>query len=466
MRLTFEYIADLGSGTNPEAVHLPNGDVYLFSVLDGRLIYRKWVNQSGDVPWGSLVFGDSSIGTRDKSMSLMRLKNVPRVGIFGAWHQDMLYEGENIVSPERQRFGIWDAANDISKYLDTCDLRMDLDNMISTVRFSFKNPAQHLSGEKNSRINPGNKIELFFTAGDSEEYPMGVFYVDSIDMQVNAQTLSVDCRSITGKLLKDQSFDENYLYGYDVYAYNLEAILVNAGVPNYLIQQPEDPETAWKTGMEFPPDMDMLTGLNAYIRASLNWAARETLDGQIIAGSIKTFQPLLDMNGKYTFNRGSDLISRGIRRDDYDVYRRVCCQSKDQATGLYVKVYANVQHEYDWAYAPHKTLYVEAAANTSLEALQEMADSLASRISRTGIMEQFVGPLRPHLIPGDSAEIVSDDGTHLLGTITTISHSMGADGFITSFTVDSAGMLGKPRLKDMISKASGNDKPSGVRQIF
>lgn len=295
---------------------------------------------------------------------------------------------------------------------------------------------------------------------------MGVFYVDSVDLQVNAGTISADCRSITGKMLKDQCFDENHLYEYDLYAYNLEAILVNAGISDYRIQQPDVPETAWKTGMEFPPDMSMLTGLNAYIRASLNWIARETLDGQIIAGSIKTYQPLIDMNSKYTFNRGSDLISRGIRRDDNDVYSRVCYQSKDGTTGQYVRAYANVQHEYDWSYAPHKTLYVETAENAALADLQEMGDSLASRLSRAGMMEQFSGPFRPHLIPGDSAEIVSDRDTYLFGIVTTVAHNMGSNGFITSFTVDSGGILGKPRLKELISKASGNDKPSGVRQIL
>lgn len=465
MQLTFEHTTNLGTGINPAAIHINTGEVYLFAGEDGRLKAKSWNPGSGNVDWSAPVFGEGFTATRDTGLSLYRMKNVPRVGMFGAWHQDGILDGETVITPERQRFAIWDALNDISNYLDSCDIRMDLDNPISSAGFTFKNPNQYLSGEKNSRINPGNKIELFFTAGDSEDYPMGVFYIDRTDMEVTGDSVSVDSRSITGKALKDQSFDENNAYPYQVYAYNVKDILDNAGITNYDIQQPPNPETAWKTGMEFPPDMDMFTGLMAYLSAAYGWVARETLDGQLIVGSAETYNPLLLMNSKYTFNRGSDLISRGVQRDDSDVYSRVCYQSRNEATDTMIRAYASVLHAHEWAYAPHKTLYITMPDNAVLGDLQTMADNLANRMSQAGIMEQFTGPFRPHIIPGDSAEIVSDDGTYLLGLITTVNHRMGSDGYTTSFTVDSAGILGKPRLKDMISKAS-NDKPSGIKQIY
>jgi|GEM_PF-372318 len=470
MELIFEHNANLGSGVNPAAIHLPDNSVWLFHVSDGRLNAKEWKPDPGDVPWAMPVFGANQIATKDKNLSLYRMKNVPRVGMFGAWHQDAVMDGETVITPERQRFAIWDALNDITNYLESGEIRMDLDNIVSSASFTFKNPSQHLSGETNSRMTPGNKIELFFTAGDSEDYPMGVFYCDRIDMTAAGETITVDCRNISGKLLKDQTFDANNSYLILPYSDTVEALLDNAGITDYDIQ-PSVGETPWSLGLEFPPDMDMLTGFLEMIGISLNWVARETLDGQIIAGSTVTYQPIIDLNSKYTFNRGTDLFRRGVTRDDNDVYSRVCYQSKQSATETTpettIRAYANVLHAFEWAYAPNKTLYLTAPDDTVLAELQDLADALASRMAYSGIIEQFSGPFRPHIIPGDEAEIVADDGTHLLGLITTVSHSFGQNGFSTSFTVDSAGVLGKPQLRDLIEKVSGKGQTSSnIKRLY
>ena len=55
--------------------------------------------------------------------------------------------------------------------------------------------------------------------------------------------------------------------------------------------------------MEFPPEMDRLTGLNELIRASLNWVIRETLDGEIIAGSEVSYQPIKNIGTSLTGER-------------------------------------------------------------------------------------------------------------------------------------------------------------------
>lgn len=465
MELIFEYNANLGSGVNPAAIHLPDNSVYLFAVDAGRLKAKKWTPDPGDVPWSTPVFGDAFVATRDKSLSLYRMKNVPRVGMFGAWHQDAVMDGETVVTPERQRFAIWDALNDITNYLESGEIRMDLNNIVASASFTFKNPSQHLSGETNSRMTPGNKIELFFKAGDSEEYPMGVFYCDRIDMTAVGETITVDCRNISGKLLKDQTLDEDNTYLPLPFSDVLEAYLTAAGITDYDVQ-PSVGEDPWSPGFEFSPDMDKLTAFLGMIQNSVNWIARETLDGQIIAGSTVTYQPIIDLNSKYTFNRGSDLYSRGVTRDDNDVYSRVCYQSKQSATETTIRAYSNVLHAFEWAYAPNKTLYLTAPDDTVLAELQDLADALASRMAYSGIVEQFTGPFRPHIIPGDEAEIVADDGTHLLGLITTVNHSFGTGGFMTSFTVDSAGVIGKPQLRDLIEKVSGKGQNSSIKRLY
>jgi len=469
MELTFEYNAYLGSGINPAAIHLPDNSVYLFAVDAGRLKAQKWTPDPGDLPWATPVFGDAFIATRDKSLSLYRMKNVPRVGMFGAWHQDAVMDGETVIMPERQRFAIWDALNDITNYLESGEIRMDLYNIVASASFTFKNPSQHLSGETNSRMTPGNKIELFFTAGDSADYPMGVFYCDRIDMTAAGETITVDCRNISGKLLKDQTLDEDNTYLPMPFSDVLEAYLTAAGITNYDVQ-PSVGEAPWSPGFEFTPDMDKLTAFFGMIQNSVNWVARETLDGQIIAGSTVTYQPIIDLNSKYTFNRGSDLYSRGVTRDDNDVFSRVCYQSKQSATETTpettIRAYANVLHAFEWAYAPNKTIYLTAPDDTVLAELQDLADALASRMAYSGIIEQFSGPFRPHIIPGDEAEIIADDGTHLLGLITTVNHSFGTGGFSTSFTVDSAGVIGKPQLRDLIEKVSGKGQNSSIKRLY
>ncbi len=461
MELAFEHYANLGAGINPDTLHIDDNSVYAFSILNGRLIAKIWRAPSGDVDWSTPVFETAFIATKDQNMSLMRLKSVPRVGMFGTWHQDTVYDGGEVVTPERQRFAIWDAINDIGKYLKDGSIQLDLDKIVSTANFTFENPDYDLSGEKESRLKPGMKLEMAFIAGDSAEYPMGVYYIDRVDMSTTGGTVSVDCRNISGKLLKDQSLDGYNSFPIMLYSDLVESLLRAAQLTDFNVQQ--SPLGGWEMGMEFAPEVDMLTALNEIISASLNWTVRETLDGQIVAGSILTYDPLKNMNSKYTFNRGTDLISRGVVRDDNGVYSRVCYQSRNTVTDVFIRVYAEVIHALEWSFAPNKTLYITAAENTGVTELQDLADTLAARMSKAGVMEQFSGPFRPHILPGDEAEIIADDGTWLLGMITTVNHAFGPSGYFTSFTVDSAGVLGKPQLRDMIERVSGTQSSSAKR---
>lgn len=462
MELLFEQTTNLGTGVTPAAIHMADGSIWLFNVTDGRLKAKTWQPNTGDVEWDLPNFEDEIIATSDKSVSLYRLKNVPRVGMFGAWHQNEVTIGGKLLSPERHRFGIWDALNDLTNYLESGSIQMDLDNIISTASFTFKNPFHHLSGETTSMVLPGKKIELFFTAGDSEDYPMGVYYADRVTMESRGETVTVECRNISGKLLKDQMLNADYNYPKDVYAYVVEDFLTAAGITDFDIQQPPDPLTAWQLGMTFSPDTDRLTALNTLIAASLNWVIRETLDGEIVAGSAVSYTPIINMNGTYEFDR-SDLISRKVERDDSEVYSRVCFQSTNSSTGVVTREYAAVEHAFEWPVAFHKTLYVATAEDTPQSELEELAAELASRMSFAGVVETFSGPFRPHLTPGDEA-IVTGVDNHLAGIITTVIHNFGEEGFTTEFVVDSSGEKGKPRLLDMINPK--NNTATGARRLY
>ena len=52
-------------------------------------------------------------------------------------------------------------------------------------------------------------------------------------MQINSGLITVDCRNISGKVLKDQTIDGDNVYPKDVYAYTVEDFLQKAGIEDY-----------------------------------------------------------------------------------------------------------------------------------------------------------------------------------------------------------------------------------------
>lgn len=460
MELQFLTPQQIYIGDNPSLVHMSNNSLWAFQIDAGRLKGSELISNPPEIDWESLLYSAFSIITNDKSMSLVRLKNIPRMGVFGTWKQNQILEGENVVTPERHRFAIWGSTSDVSKYLGNCTVELNDGSPVSSIHMQLENPGQLLSGEDNSMVVPGMRIELFLTLGDSEEYPMGVHFVDRVGMSVIKGIISIEGRSITGKLLKDQTLDSNNVYTKKAYRDNVVELLENAGISEYSVQPA--PEVPWEYGIEFSPNKNMLDALNELIRASLNWKVVETLE-EVVAGSTMTFEDI-QVNSRYTFNRGTDVFSRSITRDDSDVYSKICChystETIDEGTGETIKgteyVYSTVDNDADWEVQQNKTLYVSLPKNTDSLDAQAIADDLADRINSAGTVETFIGPIRPHLLPGDEAEIISENGTRLLGLITTIRHKMGKGGFTTEFTVDSGGRMGKPKISDYIKSLSQN----------
>lgn len=448
MELQFEYTTQIGVGTNPNVVNLPDNTIMLFYVDAGNLTIQREARPEGtDVDWGNVTFSEPKRATRDKAMSLVRLKNVPRLGVYGVWHS-------NEPTP-RHRFAIYEAESDISKYLVEGTIELRLETPITDLSLTLENPKQVISGEDTSLLVPGSKIELNFTAGDSELYPMGVFYGDRVEMSATGGTASIEGRNISGKKLKDQTFDYANLYPIKQYDLTVVDVLVAAGVTNYQVQA----GAVFDVGMEFSPSMTFLDGIYELLKASRNWQIRETLDGEILIGSIVSFEPI-QLNSKYTFERGKDCWSRNVVRDDFDVYSRVCvCDGT-----LYI--YQNVEGQEGWAVAPQKTLYVEIAEGTPQVDAEALALEIAERIAKSGTLETFIGSFRPHLLPGDEAEIVNDSGSRLLGLVTTVRHSFSkSEGFVTEFVVDSGGAIGKPQIKELIDSIAQRGNIGSAKRL-
>ncbi|RYD01635.1 hypothetical protein N752_29090 [Desulforamulus aquiferis] len=95
----------------------------------------------------------------------------------------------------------------------------------------------------------------------------------------------------------------------------------------------------------------------------------------------------------------------------------------------------------------------------------EFASEIADQLSNSGEVEDFVGPFRPHLLPGDLAEIMDNDGPRLLGIITTVKHSWSkTTGFLTSITIDSGGKIGRPQLRELIDQLAS--KQSSAKRVY
>jgi len=119
-------------------------------------------------------------------------------------------------------------------------------------------------------------------------------------------------------------------------------------------------------------------------------------------------------------------------------------------------------HKY-WPIAAHKTLYVDVPEGTTTGQMNAYADTLEDTIPLTGRVETFAGIFTPHLMIGDSAEVVESDGSYsTVGTVTSVEHHFGRGGFYTQFTVDSGGRIGKPMLKDYLSTVSGQNTQTKV----
>ena len=107
MELSFIGPQTVYSGANPDMIHMEDNSIYGFKIEDGRLVGDNVEQPIGEVDWLSVAMSDFVVSTKDKNISLMRLKNILRVGIYGVWHQDAVLEGAEVITPERHRLAIW-----------------------------------------------------------------------------------------------------------------------------------------------------------------------------------------------------------------------------------------------------------------------------------------------------------------------------------------------------------------------
>ena len=449
MQLQFEHTQSLGAGTQPQAIHTPENIVQVLYVGDGGKIYAMDASTPMGA-WDDREFNPAYLVCTDVDIEHLKLKYVSASSIFAVWKNET-EEGET--GTVRHRLAVWAMRQDLSKYLESGTIELNENDPVVKLQLTLGNPGQIVSSENDTILTPGTSLTLFFRAGDSARYIMGRYFTDKNDMGATDPTTSINARNAIGKMLKDQTFDEDTNFPKAVFHEFITAILDSFGVDNYWVST-----GTYEVGMEFPPDMDGLTGIEEALKTVRNWQIKEDMTGQIGAGfksDSRFTQP-----GTYTFSRGTDVFSRGISRDDSNAYSRVCVHTDNFA----IKVYEDVNFKFSMA--RKKTLYVKVPDGTLLADVQDYADELAGLVGEVGVIETFVGPFRPQLMPGDNAQIVAT-GSKLLGGITTIRHMFGKQGFSTEITVDSGSRLQRTQISRFIEKIAGRQQPSSnVQRLY
>lgn len=433
MQLQFVHIQEIATGHNPAAWHSPDNVLQLFTTdAKGRI----WAADT-ETPFGTFAdreFSSPHLAAPDTGVQHLKLAYLPRMNIWAVWY-----------TPNKHRMATFILKQEVNKYLVDGGLSFRDDDATVPLNLTLENPAGLIAAEDAIDIPPGTRINVFFSIGDSSRVHLGVYYLDNIATEVGNPQVSLSARNATGKLLKDQTFDEKRQYTGTITGV-LSEILDDAGIIATRIEQSGNTIT-----VEFPPNMNYFEGIRSVLTVVPGWEMKEDVGGTIVIGS-PSFIQLSIPPGTYHFERGRDCFSRNVTRDDKETYSRVCVHDKEFA----VAVWQDVQFMEGWNLPARKTLYVEAPDGTTLAQATARANYLAGRLAKVGVVEAFTAPFRPQLQPGDEAEITEPGKTaRVLGIITQVDFAFGRSGFFTSFTVDSGGMIRKPRIRDYIEEISG-----------
>lgn len=439
MEIVIENSINLASGAYPDVVQFYDTSAELFYIDPlGEMIGIpiKKLNGVYDAPQLEDAVGIS----QDSDLTNLEIKTLNGFGMAGSYK-----------SADTHKMIIYEFAQELEDFLENGTIKLSIDNAIVSTTLSLANPIDESSdkqlnvaiSEKEALLSPGAKIQYILTMGDSEDFEMGTFYVDRSDYSPLRADVGVDGRNLIGKALSDQTLDENNQFGYDFISSIIGSMFENANLSTdqFMIEVAEV-----QNSFTFDPNTSQLDALKEMLKAMINWKVEELNDGTIVVGSPSYSQ--FTQPGTYTFNRGTDIFSRNITRDDMDAYRRVCVHTSDFS----IQIYRDVASYTGWNLQANKTMYVSVQDGMLESQAMLYADEIALRLENVGKIESFDGPFRPYIMPGDFAFIVSESGTEDIGVITEVTHSFGKQGFKTQFTVDSGGRLGKGRITDYITK--------------
>lgn len=334
-------------------------------------------------------------------------------------------------------------AMDISDIYDTGSWQEQVDNQTKSLSLNIKNIAAEIFAAENTLFNPGAKITIRFTAGNSEPYSVGVAYLDDIEYDAYSSSVPVAARNPIGYFLSEQTFDDRNLYS-GGRSTVFSAILWDAGITSYHVRPDDTP-----ISLQFDSNTTILEGTNKALQ-DIGWRMIDLPTGEIVIGDeayIATFVT----NGRYIFNGGNEVFKRRTTKNADAAFTRICVKSSNGVT-----VYRSVPYWNHWQLGARKTKHFDLSEEYTQSDIEAKADSLVSELQYVGIGESFSGPIRPQLLVGDIAEIYypGDAESISLGIITQVAHQFGQSGFSTNFTLDSGGTSIEAEGYSVVSKVA------------
>ncbi len=435
MILEFENTENLGSGSSPQVLHMMDNGF--------RVIY---LNSSNDVCgkvafpelglYDNLLWKEKGRMSPDENVTYPQLKKVAHYGGYGFWSSD-----------NNHKFVMYMLPTDISHTVLDGSITLSKDTPVTSASFNFQNINGYLLKRGRSIVAPNSKLEVYISFGNSEEILLGIFLIDRVSTSIPKNELSVSARNSIGKLLKEQTFDENYTFNKGSLQLNLEEILRLAEIEDFFVG---DSGKAWS--LSFEPQTTLLDGITEVIKLLNNWQIAENANG--VVGISRSDDARFDLASTYLFERDKTCFDYSTEYSDENTYSKLCVSCKEPLNSIVVDL---PPHKL-WVTPSHKTLYVTVPDGTSLEELKSYANNLAISISNSGRVETFASKFTPQMVIGDEVRMEGE----ILGTVTNVKHTIGNKGFYTEFTVDSSGRKGKPLLKDYLSQITGGKGSSKV----
>lgn len=439
MTLTFEYTIDAGAGLYPQVIHTSDNLLrFIYLTADGTVAGSKADPVLG--LYDNLTYTETGRISPDETVSYPSIKKVAHYGAYGFWNA----EGDH-------RFVMYMLPTDITNSFIDGSVKFSIGSEVSQMSCILLNIKGALLNRYRAFVTPGTKMELYFSLGSSGEITLGIFYIDRASVSYPDEKVSVSARNAIGKLLKEQTFNEDNTFEETTLQLNLQEILRLAEVEDFFVG---DSAKVWK--LRFEPDVTILDGIKRVISLLDGWKVDETANGVI--GVAAATDARFDQPAVYTFERDKTCWSYSVEYDDSEAVSTVCvtCANPENT------VYATVPRSKWWIQPSHRTTYVTAADGATLAEITAMAEELAQTIAISGRQESFVGIFTPQFTIGDEVCIQSGAKTETIGTVTDVTHNFGRGGFYTAFTVDSGGRKGKARLSDLIGKASEKSNLNGV----
>lgn len=329
-------------------------------------------------------------------------------------------------------------AMDISDNMDSWDWTSQGDNAIAQFSGEVNNIGADIFNIDSTLFQPGARVRLAIRMGESAPYKIGVIWLDECNYDVTSETVDISGRNTVGYFLKDQTFDYDTEYT-GVSSDIMARILTYAGIARYKIQ----PGTGTQP-FKFRASQTLLDGiqimLDYYTYPSRTWKILEMPDGEIYVGYDYWLASVMP-NTHYSFDEGHDVFKRKTSKMADSAYSKIRVTGRDSENKDLEPIIMPVNTFPYWSIGAHRTKHLTAPDGLTQEQLQIWADSKAEAYQYVGIGENFVGPLRPHLIVGDIAEVVNDGVGTSLGLVTEVVHRFSRkDGFRTEFSVDSGGV--------------------------